>query len=82
MLSSELLSLLCCPETHQELRPADPKLLEELNRKITAGIVQSRGGKPVTERLQAGLVRTDGKFLYPIRDDIPVMLIEEAVPLP
>ena len=34
MVDSELLKLLCCPETHQELHLAEPALLEELNRKI------------------------------------------------
>jgi uncharacterized protein YbaR (Trm112 family) len=26
-------------------------------------------------------VRQDGQYLYPIRDDIPIMLIDEAIPL-
>jgi uncharacterized protein YbaR (Trm112 family) len=36
----------------------------------------------VTEPVDGGLVRSDGRFLYPIRDDIPIMLVEEAIPLP
>jgi len=40
-----------------------------------------RGGQPVKEKLDAGLVRADGRFLYPIRSDIPVMLVDEAIPL-
>jgi uncharacterized protein YbaR (Trm112 family) len=28
-----------------------------------------------------GLVRADNKILYPIREDIPVMLIDEGIPL-
>jgi uncharacterized protein YbaR (Trm112 family) len=35
----------------------------------------------VTGRLEAGLVRADGKVLYPIRDGIPVMLVEEGIAL-
>jgi len=27
------------------------------------------------------LIRADRKILYPIRDNIPVMLIEEGIPL-
>jgi uncharacterized protein YbaR (Trm112 family) len=26
-------------------------------------------------------MRQDGQYLYPIRDDIPIMLIDEAIPL-
>jgi uncharacterized protein YbaR (Trm112 family) len=36
----------------------------------------------VQEKLDAGFIRADGKFLYPIRRNIPVMLVDEAIPLP
>jgi uncharacterized protein YbaR (Trm112 family) len=29
--------------------------------------------------LESGLLRADGKVLYPIRDNIPVMLIPESI---
>ncbi len=81
MIDPDLLKILCCPETHQDLRVAEPALLEKLNQRIAGGSLNNRAGQPVKERIAAGLVRADGKFLYPIRDDIPVMLIEEAIPL-
>jgi uncharacterized protein YbaR (Trm112 family) len=81
MIDSELIKILCCPETHQELRPAEPALIEKLNQQIAAGAARNRGGKPVRQKLDGGLVRADGKFLYPIRQDIPVMLIDDAIPL-
>ena len=81
MFDSELLQILCCPETRQELRVAEPSLLDELNRRIGMGALRNRAGQPVTETMDGGLVRTDGRFLYPIRQNIPVMLVEEAIPL-
>jgi uncharacterized protein YbaR (Trm112 family) len=36
----------------------------------------------VKEPLSDGLVRQDGKVLYPVRDGIPVMLADEGIPLP
>ncbi len=33
------------------------------------------------DRIEEGLVREDGKVLYPVRDDIPVMLLDEAIRL-
>jgi uncharacterized protein YbaR (Trm112 family) len=35
----------------------------------------------VEKQLDGGLVREDGAYLYPIEDDIPIMLIDEAIPL-
>jgi uncharacterized protein YbaR (Trm112 family) len=81
MIDSELLKILCCPETHQELRWAEPGILENLNAQIAAGALKNRSGKQLSERLESGLIRADGKFLYPVRRDIPVMLIDEAIPV-
>lgn len=81
MIDPELLSLLCCPETHQDLRLADAALLEQLNAQVAQGSLKNRSGKPVSEKLDGGLVRADGKFLYPVRTDIPVLLIDEGIPL-
>ncbi len=81
MIDADLLKILCCPETHQPVRPAEAALVEKLNRAISAGGLKNRVGQPVKEGLDGGLVRTDGKFLYPIRQGIPVMLVDEAIPL-
>jgi len=81
MVDPDLLRLLCCPETHQDVREADPALLATLNGQIAAGTLKNRAGQPVRQKLDGGLIRSDGKFLYPIRQDIPVMLVEEAIPL-
>ncbi len=81
MIDAKLLEILCCPETHQELRPAESALLDSLNRQIVSGALKNRAGQPVKEKIDGGLIRADGKFVYPIRRNIPVMLIDEAIPL-
>jgi len=81
MIDPDLLKILCCPETHQDLRLAEPGVIDKLNAQIAAGTLKNRAGQPLQEKLDAGLVRADGKFLYPIRRNIPVMLVDEAVPL-
>ncbi len=81
MIDTQLLKILCCPETRQELTVAPDSLIAELNGRIVSGRMTNRGGKPVSMKLDGGLVRKDGKFLYPVRQDIPVMLIDEAVSL-
>ncbi len=81
MIDSELLKILCCPETHQSIAPAPADKIEKLNQQIAAGNLKNRAGQPVKEKIDGGLLRADGKFLYPIRQDIPVMLIDEAIAL-
>ncbi|MCI0535030.1 MAG: hypothetical protein L0Z50_07365 [Verrucomicrobiales bacterium] len=82
MLSPELLKLLRCPETHQTISLAERSLVEKLNEQIVAGQLRNRAGQLVTEQIQGGLARADGKYLYPIRQEIPIMLIDEAIALP
>jgi uncharacterized protein len=81
MISADLLSILCCPETHQPLTSADPALVEKLNARIAAGEARNRANQVVTARIEGGLVRDDQQYLYPVRDNIPVLLIDEAIPL-
>jgi uncharacterized protein len=81
MIAAELLEILCCPETHQEVRLAESAVVDKLNQQIMAGVLKNRAGQPVHEKIDGGLIRVDGKLLYPIRGEIPVMLVDEALPL-
>jgi uncharacterized protein YbaR (Trm112 family) len=76
-----LLRILCCPETHQPVSEADAALVAELNHRIASGSVKNRAGKSVGEKLDGGLLRQDRQLIYPIRNRIPIMLIDEAIPL-
>jgi uncharacterized protein YbaR (Trm112 family) len=80
-IAPDLLAILCCPETHQKLRQADVALIEKVNGQISAGALRNRAGKPVAETIDAGLVREDGKCLYPIRRNLPILLADEAIPI-
>ncbi len=82
MIDQQLLDILACPEDKTPVTLADAELVERVNRAIAAGKVHNRGGSPVTEPIEGGLVRQDGRWLYPIREDIPIMLVEEAIALP
>ncbi len=79
MIDQDLLSILACPATHQPLAVANAEALAALNARISAGGVKNVGGKDVTEALTEGLLREDGKVLYPIRDGIPFLLAEEGI---
>ena len=82
MIDKELLEILACPETKEPVHLAEQELIDQLNARIGRGEVKNRGGQPVEKAVDGGLVRADGAFLYPIDDGIPIMLIDEAIPLP
>lgn len=76
-----LLAILCCPETKQTVTLADASLIQRLNEAIKSRRLQNKGKQVVTEPVEGGLLRADAKILYPIRENIPVMLIEEGIPI-
>ncbi|HET9963462.1 MAG TPA: Trm112 family protein [Nitrospiraceae bacterium] len=80
-LDKELLAILCCPDTKQPVALADDALVQKINDAIDRGTLKNKAQKSVTEKLDGGLVRADRKILYPVREDIPVMLIDEGIPL-
>lgn len=80
-IDKDLLAILCCPETKQDVSVAAEAVIGRLNELIMNGALKNKGGQTVSEKLDGGLLRADRKILYPIREDIPVMLIEEGIPL-
>lgn len=81
MVPSELLPILCCPETKQDLTVADDSLIEKINQRIKKHELKTRNGKAVAQKIEGGFVRADKRYLYAIREDIPIMRINEAIPL-
>ena len=79
-ISNELLEILICPENRTKLRLAPADYVERLNSAIANGKLRNRAGEVVQTPLVGGLIREDGKFLYPIVEDIPILLADEAIP--
>ena len=78
-IDPELLEILVCPETKQPLTVASAELLERLNATLADGSAVTRGGEAIPDPVTEGLLREDGRVLYPIRQSIPIMLIDESI---
>ena len=81
MVSQELIEILCCPQTKQKLSLGAESLTLKINDLIAQSALKSRNNIVVEEKVDALLVCEDGLWAYPVRDQIPVMLIPEAIPL-
>ena len=80
-IDQELLDLLICPESKQPLALAPQDVLTWVNAKIRARRLRNRGGEIVESEIREALVREDGRFLYVVDDDIPIMLIDQSIEL-
>jgi len=81
VISKELLEILVCPDDRTPLTLANERLIDDLNRLIAAGKLRNKGGEMVERQLEGGLLRADGTAVYPIVDGIPILLVDEAIPI-
>ena len=79
MIDKELLDILCCPETKVPVQTLAADRLKAVNDAIAAGGIKTVDGRKVDSPLEAGLITEDGKTIYRIDDDIPIMLIDEGI---
>lgn len=74
-----LLDILVCPSTHVPVVLLDADRLAALNQLIAEDAVSDIGGNPVSGTLAEALITEDGKTIYRVEDEIPIMLIEAGI---
>ncbi|KAA3619482.1 MAG: hypothetical protein DWQ05_01805 [Calditrichaeota bacterium] len=70
---------LVCPLTRVKLQPINKELLQTLNEKIAGGSIVNHRDVRVKELFSEGLISIDGKYIYRIDNDIPILLPDEAI---
>ena len=78
-VDGKLLEILCCPVSKSPLNRLERSRLEKLNRAIAAGSVETVRGQAVEQALSEALITEDGRVIYPVVDDIPLLLEEKGI---
>jgi uncharacterized protein YbaR (Trm112 family) len=74
-----LLDIVCCPLTRAPLERLSAAKLAQLNALIQEKKIKNESKAIVEEPLSEALVTRDGRLAYPVRDGIPILLIEEGI---
>jgi uncharacterized protein YbaR (Trm112 family) len=80
-MDAKLIDILRCPQNRSRLRLAPAEVVTKINRAVEAGAAVNLAGERLHKPLDAGLIREAGDILYPVIDQIPVMLSDEAIEL-
>lgn len=78
-IDRKLVEILVCPVSKVPVKMLSRDKLAILNRCIEAGDIQRQDGSVVSEPLQGALITEDGRTVYAVEDDIPVMLQDQAI---
>lgn len=79
MIDPKLLNFIRCPIDGQTLELADSELIARMNAKIDAGEIRDCSDQVVSDRLEQGLITSDGRRLYPSRSGIPTLIADSAI---
>lgn len=80
-VDAQLVQVLVCPDDFTPLQVAAGENVQRANEAIAKKRLHDRAGNPVYEPIDDLLIRADEKYAYVVRADIPVMLVDESIPM-
>jgi len=78
-IQNDLLEILCDPITKTPVQLLKQDQVTAINAAIAAKQLKNIEGNIVEEPLQEGLITTDGKTIFRIDNDIPIMLSDQGI---
>lgn len=78
-ITPDILPILRCPAEGGGLTWADADLIANVNEKIARGEARDQVDSRVETPIEGGLMNRKADRLYPIRDGIPTLIVEDAI---
>ena len=78
-IDKQLLEILRCPVTKQQVFPLSTEKLDMLNNEIISGTVFQADGNAVKEKILDALITENKNRIYRIEKNIPIMLEDESI---
>ena len=80
-MDPNLLNIICCPVTREKLSMVTSKQLALINAEIANNTLTKLDGSIVENPQSKALINATKTLLYPIEEDIPILLENEAIEL-
>jgi uncharacterized protein YbaR (Trm112 family) len=80
-MDPNLLNIICCPVTREKFSTATPKQLALINAEIANNTLTKLDGSIAENPQSKALINATKTLLYPIEEDIPILLENEAIEL-
>lgn len=78
-VDGKLLEILCCPVSKTPLKVLGQEMLDKLNAAIKNKDALYIDNSKINDPLKEGLITEDGKVIYAVEDDIPILLEERGI---